>query len=72
MLTGLFSFVVDVGNRRAGYLDDRLVSAANEETGIADSDDRTDNAARRDHTVANLQTGDSFLQLSLALLLRPY
>ena len=72
LLTRLFSFVIDVSNRRAGDLEDRLVGAADQKSVFPHHRDHTDDAAGRDYAIVNLQTSDSFLQLPLPLLLGPY
>lgn len=53
--------MIDVSNRRAGDFEHRLVGAANHEGVFSHHGYHADNAARRDHAVAGLEAGDSFL-----------
>ena len=55
--------MIDVSNRRASDFENRLVSAANQESGFFHLHHgyHTDNAAGRDHLIASLEAGDSFL-----------
>ncbi len=53
--------MIDVGNRRASDLENRLVGAADQESVLLHHGYYADNAAVRDHAIVNLQAGDSFL-----------
>src|ERR1041385_1601407 len=65
-------FIVDSGDGRAGNLQNRLVGAADNETGIPNRGDHADHAPGSHDAIANLQVGYRVLKLSLPLLLRPY
>jgi len=53
--------VIDVSNRRASDLENRLVSAADQESVLPHHRYHADNAPVRDHTIVNLEAGDCFL-----------
>ena len=53
--------MIDVSNRRASDLENRLVGAADHESVFSHHGYHADNAAGRDDAVAGLEAGDSFL-----------
>src|SRR5829696_4437792 len=60
-LTGRFSFLVDAGDSRPCYLQNRLVGAADKKACVPHSGYHTDDSAGCNHTIANLQSGYRFL-----------
>lgn len=53
--------MIDISNRRPSDLEDRLVGAADQESGFSHHGYHADNTAGRDYAITRLEAGDRFL-----------